>query len=145
MTNVLRGWRPLPHTADAGVEAWARSLEDLYAVAAEGLFGSMGEPETLVATPAFEQKGEGIDAEDLLVRLLSDLVSGFAVDGRYVERAQALSLTRHAEWAVTLHCVGGRVDRDRERGLTEVKAVTYHGVEVAERAGVWTARYYVDL
>lgn len=145
MTHDRRGWRELSHTADAGVEAWAPTLEDVYAVAAEGLFGAMGTPQTLTPAPEFEQRSAGMDAEDLLVRLLSDLVSQFAVNGYYVRSAKCVSLTQDAEWSIVLRCEGGVVDRSRERGLTEVKAVTYHGVSVGPAADGFRAQYYVDL
>ncbi len=87
------------------------------------------------------------DREDLLVRLLSELLARFELDGLYVESAACTPLEERgdAEWRAVLRCTGGRVDRSKEGGLVEVKAVTYHGLELRQESGRWRAQVFVDL
>jgi SHS2 domain-containing protein len=80
------------------------------------------------------------------VRLLSALLVAFEVEGRFVTDARCVeSATDRDGPVVTLRFAGGRVDRTRERGLVEVKAVTYHGIRVVDEVRRTTIRAYVDL
>ena len=142
------GWRSVPHTADLALEIWAPDLERIYATAATALFESLGEPRTLEPDVPFEVASAGVDREDLLVRLLSDLLAAFEVDGRFVLSATCEALDPGADGvdaAVTLRCEGGRVDRDREPGLQEIKAVTYHALQIREENDRIVARVVFDL
>ena len=142
-----RGFRLLAHTADEGFEVWGTRLEALYARAAEALFHLMGEPSALEHEEPFEQVSEGVEREDALVRLLSDLLARFELEGRFVTSAECLAIDLADDGAVgvTLRCSGGRVDRDHEPTLQEVKAVTYHGLFVREDGATLRARVFVDL
>ena len=147
MSHDARGRRPLAHTADAGIEAWGPSFGDACAESAVALFEAMGRPGTLVPSPPFEQRSEGVDRGDAVVRLLTDLLGRFETEGRFVTSAECVSQGASPDGgvAVALRCAGGVVDRTRERGLAEVKAVTYHGLRVEDELGRVVARVYLDL
>jgi len=139
--------RLLAHTADAGFEVRGASLPDVYAKSAVALFHVMGRPAGLAPTPPFRVEATGADREDLLVRILADLLTRFELEGRFVTDAVCESVTAQGDGDVraVLVCEGGTVDRDREASLTEIKAVTYHGLEVREERGRLRARVFVDL
>lgn len=147
MTHTARGHRPLAHTADAGIEAWGASFGDACAEAAVALFESMGRPGTFVPAEPFGQSSAGIDRGDAVVRLLTDLLGRFETEGRFVTSAVCVSEgpSEGGGTALVLRCEGGVVDRSRERGLAEVKAVTYHGLRVSDEPGRVVVRVYLDL
>lgn len=142
-----RGRRLLAHTADTGFEVWGPDLTDVYEEAAAALFAAMGEPRTLAPAGPFVVEASGVDREDLLVRLLSELLGRFELDGVFVTRAtcSSLAIPARGDARVVLRCEGGRVDRDRETGLSAIKAVTYHGLAIREEARGFRARVYVDV
>ncbi len=145
--RAVRGSRLLSHTADAGFEVWGESLGDVYAEAAVALFALMGEPTTLAPTAPFDVQVSGVDREDLLVRVLSELLGRFELDGVFVTSAECVEVKTDpgADSRVGLRCTGGCVDRDREPGLAAIKAVTYHGLSVREEARGFRARVFVDV
>ena len=137
----------LPHTADAGFEVWGPRIEDVYEQAVLALFALMGPRPSLSPAESFEIDAAGVDREDLLVRVLTECVGRFELDGLFVTAATSDGLRRDGDGDVvtTLRCEGGTLV-DRERcGLEEVKAVTYHGLEVREDAAGFRGRVYVDL
>lgn len=148
-----RGFRAISHTADLGAEVWADSLESLYATAALAMFRLMGDPVTLHGTDTFTIESSGIDRDDLLVRLLSDLLVRFAQDDLYVTDARPIALSHRPdkngaldEWIITVECKAGRIDRTSESGLIEIKAVTYHDIYVGQGdEGRYEARVIFDL
>ena len=142
-----RGRRLLSHTADAGFEVWGDSLGEVYAEAAVALFALMGTPMTLAPDEPFAVEASGVDREDLLVRLLSELLARFELEDRFVTAATCLEVATNAgsDCRAALRCEGGRVDRGREGGLAAIKAVTYHGLFVREEARGFRARVFVDV
>jgi SHS2 domain-containing protein len=144
---VARGRRLLSHTADAGFEVWGDCLGDVYAESAVALFEVMGEPATLAPSAPVTVEASGVDRGDLLVRLLSELLVRFELDGLFVTGATCAAVETRpgGDVRAVLRCDGGRVDRDRETGLAAVKAVTYHGLAVEEEPGRARARVFVDV
>ncbi len=142
-----RGRRLLSHTADAGFEVWGASLGDVYAEAAVALFELMGAPTALAPSAAFTVKASGVDREDLLVRLLSELLARFELEGRFVTAATCAGAAVRADGDLhaALRCEGGRVAREGGSGLSAIKAVTYHGLAVREEPGRVSARVFVDV
>lgn len=144
---MKHGRRLLAHTADAGLEAWGASLGEVYAEAAVALFEVMGTPATLAPAPPLDVEATGVDRADLLVRLLAELLARFEIDGVFVTSATCtcVDVRPDGDLHAALRCEGGRVDHRRETGLSAVKAVTYHGLEVRDEEGGLRARVYVDV
>ena len=136
------------HTADVGLAVRADSLADLLETAARATFQQMLEdlPDHVDVTrevcvaPAGDLAG---DPGELLVEWLQDLLYGFETE-RLVPlecRVDAADV-RH----VRAHVGFGRFDPGRHRGRLEIKAVTYHGLEVrSEPDGRWSARFVLDV
>lgn len=141
------GFRLLDHTADVGMEAWAPSLEEAFAQAARGTSACMGTPGTGRPAPPFTLEARGIDPGDLLVCLLSEQLAALELEGRYLTGVTGAVVEElpDGEWHAHLSCEGLAIDRDSERELVEVKAVTYHGLEVARDDAGWHLRVVFDL
>ncbi len=56
-----------------------------------------------------------------------------------------MNTAEDGDLVATLSGAAGRVDVDREPGLVEIKAVTYHGLRIREENGTLRARVLVDL
>ena len=145
--ETLNGrYEEFDHTADLGLALEAPSLEDLYGLAVKATCSLMGE----LRAPGTHHQGEvmadGVDHEDLLVCLLSEVLARFELDAAYVTHAGPATLSQanglvHAK--VPIEWV--EIDHDLEGGLAELKAVTYHGISVKEADSGWKARVIFDL
>jgi SHS2 domain-containing protein len=130
------------HTADIGVRAFAPSLPELVRVAGEGLYRVIGElvPEGQSRPEAFTLTGG--DQAELLRDYLAELLLIFERDHRMLTdvRVETFEADRLA--------VAGEsrpVCREKSAFDREIKAVTYHGLEIRTIDGGYQATYIVDI
>ena len=130
------------HTGDLGFEVRATDLVELFHLSARGLY------ETLVETlPPPTDEVESVqleeDAPDLLLRsFLSELLYRFLARRVILVDFVAMSI---GEKRFRARGRVGRFDQARDGLRTELKAVTYHQLEVRRESSVWTARVIFDV
>ena len=131
----------LDHTADLGMAVTGTDLRDLFQKAALSMMEIMirtgpekGAPLDLSVT--------GADYADLMVRWLGEVLYLFQGEGRVVIRVQVSSVTQTRVDA-TLETVP--FDPDKHELLAEIKAVTYHDVQVVRKGGRWRTTIIFDL
>lgn len=130
------------HTADLGLRVAAADLETLFAEAAQGLMSIIVanlDGVRLVQQKEFSVAGSKPD--ELLFDWLSEIL--------YVFETEHLLL---AEFDVRLGPAGLQatargelLDLARHQLEHEVKAITYHGLQVERSADVWKAEVIVDI
>ncbi len=133
--------RLLEHTADIGIEASAATPEGLFSEVALGLLEVLGGP---TGTPCEERQVHlsGYDRGDLLVRWLNELLYLLEI-GRFYPAAFAVEEAGPHELRALVN--GEPFDPLRHRIEREVKAVTYHQLQVTGDDRGWRARVYLDL
>jgi SHS2 domain-containing protein len=136
------------HTADVGLEVRGESLEDLLATAARGTFDQMLEDwpdkvESLGEVRAVTLPGLRDDLGELVVVWLQELLYRFETE-RLVPLTYEFGPIGRGEVRATVGF--GRFEHGRHRTRLEVKAVTYHGLDVhREPDGMWSARFILDV
>ncbi len=137
------GYRILDHTADIGLELEAVTLDALFAAAARGLLHILCPNSQVKPIKSHPLQVCGEDIEELMVNWLSELnylcqVQRFLVADVKIEEIQDQFLRA----SVT----GERIDPMRHALRGEIKAVTYHRIEVHQNvAGRWQGRVYFDI
>jgi SHS2 domain-containing protein len=137
VNSPARGHREVEHTADWGLEVWAPDLPGLIEEAARGMYFLMG---TVVSEDSrchrqLEIVGE--DREQLLVSFLEELLyiadhEDLAFDGFLLSLVDTNLLARLEG--------GFLVSRDKE-----IKAVTYHYLEIEETGRGLETRIIFDV
>ena len=128
------------HTADVGVRVRAADLETFFEDAARGMFHIIRD-EPVEGWPAGHEVALGApDTATLLVDWLSELLYLFEVKKFIFEKAVFHSIGDEGLRAT----VSGMSFRGEIAG-TEIKAVTYHLLEVARGAGGYETTVYFDL
>lgn len=131
------------HTADLGLRVAATSLEELFAEAARGLMSMLVDrPEHVLPheSQAFEIVSSELDY--LFFDWLSELLFAFESDG-WLGAAFDVRIDGNHLLATVR---GEHLDRARHQPGHEVKAITYHGLQVREAPdGGWTAEVIVDI
>ncbi|MBS1263826.1 MAG: Protein archease [Methanonatronarchaeales archaeon] len=136
----------LEHTADVKFRATGGSLEELFESAAEALVASMVDPSTVRPEVEVEVEVEGDDLTELLFLWLDEVV--FLVSARtMLFHKFEVEEVEHLDGAHRARCrgLGEEADLDRHSFETEVKAVSYHGMEVEETDGGWEASVILDV
>ena len=85
---------------------------------------------------------EGDDVASLLVNFLAEILSLF--DAGHFAPA-AVEVTSVTPTVVEATLVGEPRSAACHSWSVTVKAVTYHGLEVREHGGAWTARVFLDI
>lgn len=134
------GHRTLPHTADLIVEAWGPTRVACLAQAVRGLVAAFADVAGVTATGSVAVAVAGADDEQLLVRLLEEVVYAVEVGGvvpvdvRLEERDGGLAGALQVAPVEAVEVVG-----------PIPKAVTWHGLRVGRDADGWSCRVTVDV
>lgn len=128
----MSSWRVVEHTADVGLEAEGATLEATIEALVEG-FGHLVCPEGEVEERETKMLTvEARDLADLVVDLLDELNYVHQVD-HFVPASADADVARTDEGPrLRIEVAGEGYDRDKHGHLMEIKATTYHGLEVDE-------------
>ncbi|KPK92781.1 MAG: hypothetical protein AMJ94_04420 [Deltaproteobacteria bacterium SM23_61] len=138
----MKKYEIFDHTADMGVRVFGRTVEEVFVNAAYALFDQWTDLRKVRKQISQEISIRGSDREDLLIRWLGELLflgesRGFLFKEFTIRRLDSTSLRAIAR--------GEIFDPSRHSFKTEIKAVTYHQVEVKEVDGKWEGRVIFDI
>jgi len=139
---VTNGYRLLDHTADFGLEIHGDDPPALFVQAARALFDLIAGSDYTGGVHRRQIEIAGADWPDLLVNWLRELL--YMWSG---ERQLLCDVTIESIGATHVRATVDSVDFIplRHEIRNEIKAVTYHQVDVAPRGTGWMARVYLDV
>ena len=132
----------LNHTADLGIKIWGDNLIDLFEHAGNALIHVIFGNAHYGKTRSLKISVSGDDLADLMVRWLGEILYLFEGDELVVTSITIDSLNS-SQLKATLETVP--YDPDIHEILNEIKAVTYHQIQVTNRGDIWEARVIFDL
>lgn len=136
----------LEHTADVRFRVSSGTLEELFEEAARAFTDSMTDPSLVDERMEVEVEVEGDDLEELLAKWLDELVYLFSAEVKVFGRFEVGEI-RSMDGGLVLKgaAFGEEADPGRHTFETEVKGVSYHGMEVAETDSGWEATVLLDV
>ena len=127
----MKTYELIEHTADVGIKAYGKNISESFENAAKGMFDIITDKSEIETVGEYEIHLEAQDLEQLLVDWLSELLflnsaknlvfSFFKVE--LDEKSNSLSA----------HVFGEKYDISKHKIGTEIKAVTYHILEVRNK------------
>ncbi len=138
MSDRNSGFRELQHTADAAIEVWASSVENLFSTALSGMYQLMGvsSNSSRLAESTVIQLEEN-DLESLLVAFLSECLYFCDSKGLLVNPTH-LSIHGNCLEAVCQLATLTTIEK-------EIKAATYHNLKIINNGNYWQATIVFDL
>ena len=133
------------HTGDIGVTLTGPTREALFASAAEAFTDSVTTLERVEPRRPEEIAVDAPELDLLLVDFLSELLYRFDTRGWLTRSAEMALRERDGGWALEGTLSGERLDPDRHPIKILIKAVTYHGLQIVQQAGEWTANVVFDI
>jgi len=139
-------YRLLPHMTDAYIEVRAPTLAGVFEEAAFAMFDVMTDP-TIIGRSFVDQfEVTSHDEISLLHDWLEQLLLKFDLDGKvysvfHVGKIEA----QNGNLRLVADAEGGVFERGRHPAKVEIKAVTYHRMEIAATPKGYVARYILDL
>jgi len=140
------------HTADVMYTVEAKTLEELFELAAEGMFRYIT-PDLSRVSPVVgvEVSSKGFDLENLLYRWLEDLLILHDLRGLVFSRFKVKGIYRVEEggeqvYMLSGYAAGERFDPKRHVPGVVVKAVTYSQMAIERtREGLWRVSIVLDI
>jgi SHS2 domain-containing protein len=135
-------YRVFDHTADLGLEIYGTDEKELFLNAAFAVFDTMTELDHVSAHEKRHFSVEGSDREDLLINFLREILYMYNGEGFLLKDSSISDIgNRHV-----IGTVRGEVfDPEKHRIKMEIKAVTYHQIEVGKTPHGWKGRVIFDV
>ncbi|HNY64388.1 MAG TPA: archease [Deltaproteobacteria bacterium] len=132
------GYELVEHTADTGIRVEASDLSSLFREAGLALVDILGAASRR-ETVTLDVSVEGIDRVDLLVRWLQEILYLITVKDL---RVGSISVEHLTDTGVRARLRGAYEGTGLKQ---EIKAVTYHGLDIVDKGGSLTATVIFDL
>ncbi|MCM8783955.1 MAG: archease [Candidatus Omnitrophica bacterium] len=138
----MEKYRLISHTADLGIEVYGRSLEEIFLNSAYALFDLITELERVSAKDKIELTIASEDQNELLINWLRRLHSYYAIDEYLFRNFQILQLTSNE---IKGFAEGEKFNPQRHILKKEIKAVTYHQIEIRKKENLYTTQIIFDV
>lgn len=138
------GYRYLDHMTDAIIEAYGGTLEEAFENAARGLNDTMIDLKTVRPNREIKIAATGHDLQSLLFDWLDKVMLLLVADG-IVMSEFSVKIKQKGGYSLEGVAKGERLDLDKHHYKVEIKAVTYHEMQITEEKGKATVRFLLDL
>jgi SHS2 domain-containing protein len=139
---MARGFEVLEHPADVGIEAYGASLAEAFEEAAQGLVSFLFDPSRVNGCEQRRICLQSADYEQLLVKWLGEIL--YLFDGQQFLccqfRIRELSAVR-----LLAEVSGAPYEAGEHRTRMDVKAITYHQLQVVEGPALCRIRVFLDI
>jgi len=138
----MKPYELIDHTADVGVRAFGKTLEELFRNAALGMFEIIADLETVGATATTELTLTAETLEDLYILWHQELLFQSSVDGVVYKEFNFSELT---EKKLSATVRGEKFNPKTQSLKKEIKAATYHGLKVRKTQEGWVGEVIFDI
>ena len=132
----------IDHTADLGIMVRGKDLKHLFEEAAQSMMSIAFKGKRTNKSEIIKLSVAGYDLADLMVRWLGEILYQFEGEHKLVTNV-GIDFISPSYLDATLEMVS--FDPNIHEILREIKAVTYHQIEVVEKDKHWEARIIFDL
>jgi SHS2 domain-containing protein len=142
---VTTGFRYLDHVTDAIVEAYGSSLDEAFENSAKGLVNTMIDLEQITPDQEYEIVAKGYDVKSLLYDWLEKVMLGLLIDNIALSDFKVKISKNNGDYFLKGIAKGEVLDLKKHHYKIEIKAVTYHEMEIKQTKNMITTRFLLDL
>ena len=142
---MTTGFRYLDHVTDAIVEAYGSSLDEAFENSAKGLVNTMIDLEQITPDQEYEIVAKGYDVKSLLYDWLEKVMLGLLIDNIALSDFKVKISERNSNYYLKGIAKGETLDLKKHHYKVEIKAVTYHEMEIKQAENIITTRFLLDL
>lgn len=139
------GFRYLDHVTDAIVEAYGNSLDEAFENSAKGLVNTMIDLEQITPDQEYEIVAKGYDVKSLLYDWLEKVMLGLLIDNIALSDFKVKISKNNGNYFLKGIAKGEVLDLKKHHYKIEIKAVTYHEMEIKQTENIITTRFLLDL
>lgn len=138
----MRSMEFIDHPADVGIIVKADTKKQLFEEAANAMVSIIADIDLIEVSVEKEIEVSDMDLPGLMVSWLEELLYLFEVEEMLFCGFQIQTMDNQLLRAIAR---GEVYDPDKHELLSEIKAVTYHELEVSQKNDHWEARIIFDL
>ena len=141
----MKEFEILEHTADIGIAAYGKTKREVFINAAKGMFNIITEKERgFKENFSHNLRIRAENIENLLVAWLSELL--YLSETRLVV-FNRFEIEEFSDYRLKGKAFGEKIDQSSHKIKKEIKAVTYHRLEIEkdEENGLWKAQVIFDI
>lgn len=136
----------LEHTADAYIAAYGKSLAQAFENAALAMFETMTDTKGVREIEENSLEVVAKDEQDILFSWLEALLLKFEVEGMLYSRFKVNSIEKSPEgYVLRARMWGEPFNRERHKSKNDVKAVTYHRMEIMKDGSEVSVKFILDI
>jgi SHS2 domain-containing protein len=139
---MKKTYRLIDHTADFGMQVFGSDSQELFSNAALALFDVITEMDVLKGCNSCNITASGEDWPDLMINWLREVLYLWNGKEMLVKSVQILSLSENN---ISAKIYFDAYMPDRHIIKTEIKAVTYHQIQVKSSPSGWKAQIIFDI
>lgn len=138
----MKQYEVIDHTADIGLRAWGKDLKELFANAAYGCFELLADLKNVQTRKTVKIKLEAPNIEELFLSWLSELLYQFNTQKIIFKEFLIKQLS---ETTISAEAKGEAWDLTHHPLKREIKAVTYHQLNVRKVNDIWQGEVIFDV
>ena len=138
----MKTYETIDHTADMGIRVWGRTKKALFKNAAEGMFDLIVDKKTVAAKKKIRFSLKAPDIRELFVSWLRELLYRYSAKATVFKRFSVSTLTDNH---IIASAAGEKVDLKKHVFKNDLKAVTYHGLDVKKTKTGWETQVIFDV
>lgn len=135
-------YRLIDHTADLGIHVLGSSAKSLFVNAALAMFDLITDVKLVKGEKTNDIRVSGDDWPDLMVSWLRELLYLWSGKERLIKSVHIISIS---ECKIEANVTFDNYNPDQHPIKNEIKAVTYHQIQVENRMDGWEARIIFDV
>ena len=135
-------YKLIDHTADFGIHVFGSDLQELFSNAAFAMFDIITDIGALKDADEEKIHVTGDDWPDLMVNWLREMLFLWTGKGLFVKKADILSIS---EYQLIAAITAEPYDPDCHSVNDEIKAVTYHQIQVNSTDKGWESKIIFDV
>jgi SHS2 domain-containing protein len=137
----MKKFETFEHTADIGLKIYAKDLKGIFTNAAAGLLSLITDLKKVSAKKNLKVSLKDEDREELLVSWLNELIFQFSAHN-FLDKQ--FKINKISDNSISADIRGEKIDLSKHKILVEIKAATYHELEIKKTKGGFQARVILD-
>ncbi|MEM3403236.1 MAG: archease [Nitrososphaeria archaeon] len=138
-------YKVLDHVSDAYIEVTGENLEECFKKAGLSVVDLMVDLKTISESESYDFLVKGFDLESLLYNFLEEVLVKSST-GEFLAKSIKVSLEKTDEgYLIKGKALGEPFTYGKHNPKLEVKAVTYHLMEIKKKDGRFVFRFLLDL
>jgi len=127
LNRISKRFEVIDHTADVGLKVYGKDLKELFINAVCGLFGLIIDLEKVGIDIRIQVSLKEDNREELLVSWLNELIFRFSARNFIPKKFKINKIT---DSMIKAEVLGEKLDLSKHEVLSEIKAATYHDLEI---------------